>query len=80
MHGTLRHPASASGTTHLHHMEGAADRLKLFKADLLVPGAFDDAVAGCDLVIHTASPYQLDVPKGGPASSVLQLLGPLIHS
>lgn len=44
-------------------MEGA-DRLKLFKADLLAPGAFDEAVAGCDMVIHTASPYQLDVPKG----------------
>jgi hypothetical protein len=44
-------------------MEGA-DRLRLFKADLLAPGAFDEAIAGCDIVIHTASPYQLDVPKG----------------
>ncbi|WIA10241.1 hypothetical protein OEZ85_010441 [Tetradesmus obliquus] len=63
VHGTARHPASSAGTAHLHQMEGA-DRLKLFKADLLAPGAFDEAVAGCDMVIHTASPYQLDVPKG----------------
>jgi hypothetical protein len=44
-------------------MQGA-ERLKLFKADLLAPGAFDEAIAGCDMVIHTASPFQLDVPKG----------------
>ncbi|KAF6255184.1 heme peroxidase-related protein [Scenedesmus sp. NREL 46B-D3] len=64
VHGTARHPASSPSTAHLHQMEGAAHRLKLFKADLLLPGAFDAAVAGCDVVIHTASPYQLDVPKG----------------
>jgi nucleoside-diphosphate-sugar epimerase len=63
VHGTARHPASSAGTSHLHQMQGA-DRLKLFKADLLAPGAFDEAIAGCDMVIHTASPYQLDVPKG----------------
>jgi hypothetical protein len=49
-------------------MDGAAARLKLFKADLMVPGAFDEAIAGCDMVIHTASPYQLDVPKGEHSS------------
>jgi nucleoside-diphosphate-sugar epimerase len=48
-------------------MPGAAERLKLFKADLLQPGAFEEAVAGCDVVIHTASPYLIKVPKGGPA-------------
>jgi hypothetical protein len=64
VHGTARHPASSTGTAHLHQMEGSTDRLKLFKADLMVPGAFDEAIAGCDMVIHTASPYQLDVPKG----------------
>jgi hypothetical protein len=45
-------------------MPGASQRLKLFKADLLTDGAFDEAIADCDVVIHTASPYQLDVPKG----------------
>jgi len=49
---------------HLLDMPGASQRLKLFKADLLAAGAFDEAIAHCDVVIHTASPYQLDVPKG----------------
>lgn len=40
---------------------GRAGLLKLFKADLLQPGSFDAAVAGCEYVIHCASPYILDV-------------------
>ncbi|KAF8069457.1 CCR1 [Scenedesmus sp. PABB004] len=64
VHGTARHPGSSAGTAHLRAMPGAAERLKLFQADLLTPGAFDEAVAGCDVVIHTASPYALDVPAG----------------
>lgn len=37
-------------------MEGARDRLKLIKADLIVEGSFDQAVDGVDGVFHTASP------------------------
>lgn len=66
VHGTARQPNSTSATRHLLAMAGAAERLKLFKADLLAPGAFDEAVAGCDVVIHTASPYLIKVPKGEP--------------
>lgn len=36
---------------------GAAERLQLFQADLMAPGSFDDAVAGCDAVVHCASPF-----------------------
>lgn len=64
VHGTARHASSSSGTQHLQAMPGAAEQLKLFTADLTQPGAFDEAVAGCDVVIHTASPYTLNVPKG----------------
>jgi nucleoside-diphosphate-sugar epimerase len=64
VHGTARQPSNSSTTKHLLAMPGAAEHLKLFKADLLHPDAFDEAVAGCDVVIHTASPYQLEVPKG----------------
>lgn len=64
VHGTARQANSTSATRHLLAMPGAAERLKLFKADLLAPGAFDEAVAGCDVVIHTASPYLIKVPKG----------------
>ncbi|CAI0455763.1 unnamed protein product [Linum tenue] len=40
----------------LWELEGAKERLKLVKADLLVPESFDDAVRGVDGVFHTASP------------------------
>lgn len=33
--------------------------LKLFEANLLVPGDFDEPMKGCELVIHTASPHIL---------------------
>lgn len=69
VHATARNPNSQAAAGHLQAMAGAAERLKLFKADLLTPGAFDEAVAGCDVVIHTASPYQLDVPAGRLAQS-----------
>jgi nucleoside-diphosphate-sugar epimerase len=32
-------------------------RLTLFRADLLEPGSFDDAAAGCRVVFHVASPF-----------------------
>lgn len=70
VHGTARQPSNSSTTKHLLAMPGAAERLKLFKADLLHPGAFGEAVAGCDVVIHTASPYQLEVPKGESRGSL----------
>ena len=37
--------------------ENAQDRLELVEADLLAPGSFDTAIAGCDYVLHTASPF-----------------------
>ena len=38
-------------------LPGGAERLKLFPADLLEVGSFDAAIAGCDYVVHCASPY-----------------------
>jgi len=37
--------------------------LESWKADLLALGSFDDAVAGAGVVIHTASPFVIGVPK-----------------
>ncbi|KAK9750386.1 hypothetical protein RND81_02G192800 [Saponaria officinalis] len=37
-------------------LEGAQERLKLFKADLMIEGSFDVAVNGVDGVFHTACP------------------------
>jgi dihydroflavonol-4-reductase len=33
------------------------DRLSFFEADLLEDGGWDAAVAGCDYVLHVASPF-----------------------
>jgi hypothetical protein len=37
-------------------LPGAAERLKLFQADLSEEGAFDSAVEGCEGVFDVASP------------------------
>ncbi|XP_057956394.1 phenylacetaldehyde reductase-like [Malania oleifera] len=44
-------------TEHLLKLEGAKERLFLFKANLLEEGSFDSVVNGCEGVFHTASPF-----------------------
>ncbi|KAM0912379.1 hypothetical protein ACQ4PT_012830 [Festuca glaucescens] len=44
-------------TLHLQALDGAKDRLHLFKASLLEEGSFDSAIGGCECVFHTASPF-----------------------
>ena len=44
---------------HLLALDGAKERLKLFKAQLLEEGSFDSAVDGCQGVFHTTSPVFL---------------------
>ena len=44
---------------HLLSLDGAKERLHLFKADLLEEGSFDPVVDGCHGVFHTASPVLL---------------------
>lgn len=58
VHGTVRDPLKKSGMEHLHKLKAAhGDKLKLFKAELLDKGAYDAAMQGCELVMHTASPF-----------------------
>jgi nucleoside-diphosphate-sugar epimerase len=60
VHGTVRNPQKKSGLEHLHKLsDDHPGRLRLFKADLLDPGSFDEGMAGCELVMHTASPFLL---------------------
>ncbi|KAL7240446.1 hypothetical protein ACSBR2_006155 [Camellia fascicularis] len=40
----------------LWELSGAKERLKIFKADLMVEGSFDKAIEGVDGIFHTASP------------------------
>ena len=39
------------------------DRLAFFAADLTADAGWDAAVAGCDFVLHVASPFPVNVPK-----------------
>nr|CAN71364.1 hypothetical protein VITISV_003513 [Vitis vinifera] len=57
---TVRDPNDPKKTQHLLSLDGAQERLHLFKADLLEEGSFDSVVDGCDGVFHTASPVALE--------------------
>ncbi|KAJ1410228.1 hypothetical protein SESBI_22142 [Sesbania bispinosa] len=58
---TVRDPSNPNKVDHLLKLDGAKERLQLFKADLLEEGSFDSAVEGSDAVFHTASPAQFIV-------------------
>jgi nucleoside-diphosphate-sugar epimerase len=54
---SVRDPNDPKKTDHLRKLDGAKERLHLFKANLLEEGSFDAAVEGCEGVFHTASPF-----------------------
>lgn len=57
---TVRDPNKPRGLEHLHALAAAHDgRLTLHRADLLDDGSFTEAMQGCALAIHTASPFLL---------------------
>ncbi|KAL9260524.1 Phenylacetaldehyde reductase-like protein [Drosera capensis] len=58
---SVRDPDNPKKTEHLRALDGANERLHLFKANLLEEGAFDSGVEGCEGVFHTASPFYHDV-------------------
>ncbi|KAI7742779.1 hypothetical protein M8C21_018511 [Ambrosia artemisiifolia] len=58
---SVRDPNDPKKTDHLLKLDGAKERLHLFKANLLEDGSFDAAVEGCDGVFHTASPFYHNV-------------------
>lgn len=58
VHATVRGLENQVKVAHLHRItEDAPGTLKLFEADLLQDGSFDTAMQGCELVMHTASPF-----------------------
>ncbi|KXZ43332.1 hypothetical protein GPECTOR_94g654 [Gonium pectorale] len=61
---TVRDPSNQAIVGPLKALPGAAQRLELFAADLLVPGSFDAALSGCEVVIHTASPFIINIKPG----------------
>lgn len=55
VHATVRSPDNTKAVQHLTNLADALPgTLKLFKADLLHPKAFDESVKGCQYVFHTA--------------------------
>ncbi|WVZ79358.1 hypothetical protein U9M48_026945 [Paspalum notatum var. saurae] len=71
VHGTVRDPDDPKNA-HLAAMDGAAERLRLFKADILDYGSVAAAVAGCDGVYHVASPAELLAPAVTGTINVLK--------
>lgn len=62
VHAAVRDPAKADKVRHLTQMaQDAPGKLVLFKTDLLDPGSYKEAMQGCCVVFHTASPYSLTV-------------------
>ncbi|GMN26263.1 hypothetical protein TIFTF001_001236 [Ficus carica] len=58
---SVRDPNDQKKTAHLVSLDGAKERLQLFKANLLEEGSFDSAIEGSECVFHTASPFVFDV-------------------
>ncbi|KAF5448355.1 hypothetical protein F2P56_028899 [Juglans regia] len=61
VNASVRDPNDPKKTEHLLMLDGAKERLHLFKADLLEEGSFDSLVDGCEGVFHTATPVYLSV-------------------
>ncbi|MEQ9260823.1 MAG: NAD-dependent epimerase/dehydratase family protein [Roseovarius sp.] len=57
VHGAVRDPEAPKCAPLRKMAEGLPGSLRLFAADLLTPGAYAEAMAGCRVVIHTASPF-----------------------
>lgn len=61
VHAPVRDPSDEKKTAHLKRL---ADELPgsivFFKADLLDPGSYGEAMKGCGVVFHTASPFTSD--------------------
>lgn len=62
VHAAVRNPDKKEKVKHLDEMAADAEgEIKYFKADLLTEGAYDEAMKGCELVYHTASPFVMNV-------------------
>lgn len=62
VHAAVRDPKNKEKTAHLDELAAKTKgSIKYFKADLLKPGSYAEAMEGCELVYHTASPFTTDV-------------------
>ncbi|VAI13377.1 unnamed protein product [Triticum turgidum subsp. durum] len=63
VHGTVRNPDDMTRNAHLRALEGATNRLTLFRVDLLDKKSLVAAFQGCEGVFHTACPVTNDPEK-----------------
>lgn len=62
VHAAVRDPEDAAKLRHLTVLaENAPGTIRFFKADLLTPGSYKQAMQGCAVVFHTASPFTLNI-------------------
>jgi nucleoside-diphosphate-sugar epimerase len=62
VHAAVRNPDNEKKVAHLNALAAQAPgRIKYFKTDLLAEGSYQEAMQGCELVFHTASPFTTTV-------------------
>ncbi len=58
VHAPVRNPEKVESLQYLNAIaQKSKGKIVYFKADLLVDGSYDEAMQGCELVFHTASPF-----------------------
>ncbi|KAJ7516777.1 hypothetical protein O6H91_22G070300 [Diphasiastrum complanatum] len=72
VHTTVRDPGDLERVGFLWELPGAVERLKVFKADLLHEGSFDDAFRGVKGIFHTAGPVLFD-PNDNPQVKMVEI-------
>jgi dihydroflavonol-4-reductase len=62
VHAPVRDPDNSDKLKYLNELaESSPGRIRYFKADLLDEGSYAEAMAGCAVVFHTASPFKIRV-------------------
>lgn len=62
VHAAVRNPAAQEKLHFLNKIASeSTGEIVYFQSDLLQEGSYDEAMQGCELVYHTASPFTLDV-------------------
>lgn len=62
VHAAVRNPEDKIKLAHLDALAAkASGNIRYFKSDLLEPGSYAEAMDGCEVVFHTASPFTTNV-------------------
>lgn len=73
VHATVRSLRAEAKVAHLLGLRATyPDQLSLFEADLMIPGSFDAAMQGCDVVYHVASPFLMPEQITDPVAQLIE--------